>query len=109
MYVLPFQTTPEEYSIFVLLDDEGIERIKAYDPAQVDVAKTLAGMPVRPGQRLMHIIIGYANQEDMKHVLELFQQGLRAEALKFLSRGFEFRPDLGDHDGPYVTLLRKPS
>ena len=102
MMVIPFQINPQEFSLFVALDPEGVGRIEEHDPAQVDMRK----LPrVWQGLRLCIILIGYATADDMAHVMEMLSSGGDSEkALKYLSRGFMFKPEAGDHDGPYLNL-----
>jgi hypothetical protein len=99
--VIPFQLDEREYSVFVVLGDDGVERIKAYDPAQLNIWK----LPEYWRRlRLRDVLIGYATPADIERMMEMIQRdGNPLEALRFLSRGFEFRPADGDHDGPYLS------
>jgi hypothetical protein len=101
MIVLPFQVNATEYCVFVVLQDDNLTRITAYDPAEVNVAK----MP-GPWQRLKlsEVMIGYATDAEVAAVTELCQQDKAKEALRLLSRGFRYRPGSGDHDNPYTSL-----
>lgn len=40
MITIPLQVNPAQYDLFIILEDENIERIKKYDPAEV-VGKNL--------------------------------------------------------------------
>ena len=57
MVLVPFQVEPGQYSVFVILQDDNLERIKTYDPAEI----TLNKMP-DPwiSMKLKDILIGYA-------------------------------------------------
>lgn len=93
---------------FVLvLDDVAIERIKRYDPAQV----FYHALPPEFSQRRPEsIAVAYATAAELKQIEEMSvaDPAWKDKALKLLSRGFEFREDLGDHDfGPVV--LGKPT
>lgn len=101
MIVIPFSLNTREYSVFVALDDDGMGRIKQYDPAQVDFATM---PPEFRNKRLSKVIVGYATAEDIQHILKLSNEGKMGEGLEYLSRGFAFRPDAGDHDGPPLSL-----
>ena len=103
MMVIPFQISERAYNVFILLEDENVQRIKKYDPAQWE-PKKMGG--IWSNLRLNTVLIGYANAVDAAKVLQLAQSGKTDEALKMLSRGFEFRPDLGDHDNPYESVQR---
>ncbi|HWE51360.1 MAG TPA: hypothetical protein VG273_16330 [Bryobacteraceae bacterium] len=101
MLLIPF-TVPnsaEHYSIFVVLDDKNIERILAFDPAQIPFP--LKGWE---SKKLTRIFIGFADPRALDKATDLLKSGRLDEALHFLSRSFEFRPDLGDHDGPPVSI-----
>lgn len=99
MLVIPFSTDAGSYKLFVILEDDNIERCKRLDPAQIQVP-----MPGFERHRLSRIFIGYASPEQKAQILAMVAQGNVGEALKQLSRGFEFRPDLGDYDGPPLSL-----
>jgi len=141
VYVIPFQLNAREYSIFVVLQEEGLKRIRAYDPAQVNVQ---ALGPAFTHLRLKDIHVGYATDSEIREVLRLAELGRVQDGLKWLSRGFEFKPEFihrgehpagsvievfygepkerfcrdlvivlvkpefGDHDGPPLSLKRKP-
>ncbi len=36
-------------------------------------------------------------------------QGRTREVIDLLTRGWKFRPEMGDHDGPYLNMGGKPS
>jgi hypothetical protein len=102
MMVLPFSDTETTYRLFIVLEDDNLSRMKEYDPAQFN-------MPV-PGfeeKRLTMVIVGYANAADRQWIMQLIQDEKPREALRYLSRGWQFRPDLGDYDGPPLSLRDK--
>jgi hypothetical protein len=103
MIIIPFSTHPTEYEIFVVLLDENVSRIKAYDPAEVKAIIT----PEFKHKKLKTVYIGYCKNEEVRHLLTLAQSGKVVEALKYLTRGFEYKPEQGDHNGPPVSLLIK--
>ena len=104
MIVIPFSLNAREYSIFVALQDDNVDRMKQYDSAQVDVS---AMPPEFRHKRLMKVIVGWATTEDIQHVIALGLDDKGAEALQYLSRGFEFRPDKGDYDGAPLSVKPK--
>ncbi|HTA46407.1 MAG TPA: hypothetical protein VK789_28385 [Bryobacteraceae bacterium] len=105
LIVIPFQINAREYSLFIALDDQSVERIKAYDPAQVEMGKL---PPLWTNLRLNTILVGYATNIDVARITEMLQGADDPrKALQFLSRGFAFKPDQGDYDGPYLDAQAK--
>jgi hypothetical protein len=103
MMVLPFQLNSAEYSMFVILEDDNIERIKAYDPAEVNVPK----MGDWTRLKLRDVIITYATPQEVAEFTKLCTQDKALEAMRLLSRGFKYKPEAGDHDRPYTSLARR--
>ncbi len=101
MIVIPFSVDEFEYTLFIGLQDDSLERMKEYDPAQIEVSKMPAEFRRR---KLGHIIVGYMTDADLQHVMRLEKSGNMAEGLKYLTQGFKFRPERGDHDGPPMSL-----
>lgn len=104
MLILPLPRTDGKFELVVVLEDENIERIKRYDPAQFEMEKV-----TEDGERigLARLTIAYASPADLLWIRELVERGKNGEALKFIARGWEYRPDLGDHDGKPVPLAKK--
>lgn len=105
MIVLPFQIDNERYSVLLALDDEGLQRVKQYDPAELVLDKL--GEPWTH-LKLKDVLVTYCNAQDLKRVQELSDEGNPQAAYRYLTRGWVFRPDLGDHDNPPTSLKRKP-
>lgn len=88
--------------LVMVLSDENIERMKRYDPAQMPWAT----LPLEFSTRRPHTIgVAYATAAELVEIerMSLSDPDWKEKALMMLSRGFEFRPDLGDHDfGPTV-------
>jgi hypothetical protein len=105
MFVIPFRISAREYSMYIVLDDENLERIKKYDPAEVTL-RSMGGEWAR--STLKDVIIAYATSAEQQQVLELCATGKVKDALRLLSRGFRYRPDQGDYDGPYLSAKTKP-
>lgn len=101
MFCLPIAISPTEYALYVFLQNENLERMRKYDPAEVKLAHL--GDAFRD-LKLKEVIIGFATDEDFERVMELCQAGKPKEALRHLTRGFRYRPDQGDHDGPYLSV-----
>jgi hypothetical protein len=55
------------------------------------------------GSTLKDVIIAYATAAEQQRVLELCSAGQVKDALRLISRGFRYRPDRGDYDGPYLS------
>ena len=99
MLTIPFQTSPDEYRVFVCLKDENISRIKAYDPAEIDASK------FGPYSKMQFkgVIIGYVTDAEERQILEAAHDQI-PKLLQNLSRGFKFRPRAGDNDIPYQRV-----
>lgn len=102
MIAVPLQLNEREYMIFVVLDDENVERIRQYDPAEVNIAKTIASGRMA-GLTLRDVVIGYATQEEIDQLTQSRSREEVMARLQHLSRGFAFRPGKGDHDAPYLS------
>lgn len=102
MLVIPFSDNPRTYKLFVVLEDDGIERIKEFDPAQIQLP-----LPGFNDLVLERLFIGYANEEVKKQILDCVSSNAVGRALALLSSGSRFRPELGDYDGPPLSLKPK--
>lgn len=96
MISIPFQINDRQYSVYLGFDDEGLERMKAYDPGEVIVRDF--GSPFTNLQ-LKDIIVGYYTAKDFEEIQRLGAAGKGLEALRLLTRGWAFRPEKGDYDG----------
>jgi hypothetical protein len=75
--------------------------MRQYDPAEVNIPK-LGGYWWR--LKLRDVVLAYATAADWEHAKQLFDAGEGQAAMRYLSRGFRYRPDQGDHDDPYKSL-----
>jgi len=84
MMIMPFQVSELEYILLVLLKDDNIDRIRQYNPAEIDL-ETLDSLFHR--LKLKEIHVSYANEVDeaVLHALARAQD-IRA-ILKHFSRG----------------------
>lgn len=98
MIAIPLQLDPVHYDLCIVLEDDGLERIKKYDPAEVVLAKL--GMPWQ-ALRIRNIVILYANTEEAKALMTAANKPEVVKNLRALSRGWEFRPKDWDNDAPY--------
>jgi len=101
--VIPWQVDATHYSVMIVLQDGNIDRMRAYDP--VEIPLSMMG-PTFAGLELRDVTVTYATDADLREVERLAQQGEIRDALRYLTRGFRFRPDRGDHDGPPSTLKK---
>lgn len=106
MIVIPFAISETEFSILIGLDEKSIERIRNYDPAAV-IMSHIAHGGFRD-KKLKDISITFASEDDIAHILPLVNNNKTLEALQYLTRGFVFRPDKGDYDGPPLNLRTEP-
>lgn len=104
MMMIPFKVARDEYSVFVILEDENLKRMKENDPAQLNIWK----MPDEYRRmKLRDVIISTPAPEDVAEAVLLIRSGKAGDALKYLSRGFAYKPKEGDNDLPY-QLQGKP-
>lgn len=99
LYTIPFMVSATHFSLMIVLLQEGIDRIRAYDPAEVPLKE----IPPMPGT-LKDIIITYATPEEMQTVIQLTKAGKGFDALRLLTRGYRFRPERGD-GGPMEVIV----
>jgi len=102
VYLLTRLIDPDEVNVLFLLQDDGLERIRKYDPAGIAWGDFHYVRRRRP----RFIGISYADDADMQKILKLVESGKRDEAFAYAMRGFEVRE--GDHDMGPTSLLRKP-
>lgn len=105
MIVIPLKCGEAEMDIFVVLEDDNIQRIQQYDPAEIvhhQMGQPWADLAIR------NVVVSYASPTDMLTIKVMLEHDRDvAAALRYLSRGFAFRPDKGDTDQPYVQKKAK--
>ena len=93
--------------LLIGLGDDNIERIRSYDAAEV----VWPQLPHEYSMRRPHTIgITFCTQAEQDEIARLSNSDpdWKEKAFKMLTRGFEFKPEMGDHDfGP--TVLGKPT
>lgn len=93
--------------VLIALDEDSIGRIRRYDQAEVIWPQLPAEYRMRrPGT----IGITFATKEEQDQIARMSNTDpeWKEKAFKLLTRGFEFKPEMGDHDfGP--TVLGKPT
>ena len=102
MLVVPFQVSPTDFSVFVVLREENVQRIMKYDPAEFRMRSL---PPEWQGMRLKDVVIGFATEAEVEDLLKAKSREAMAEKLQKLSRGWKFKPDRGDHDNPYERIV----
>lgn len=98
MLALPIISTGD---LLIVIGDAEIERLKQQDPAEL-VWGELFPRGVQPHA----IAITYLNKADQLVLVGLMKDDRLREALAFATRGFQYRPDKGDHDLGPTSLLR---
>jgi hypothetical protein len=83
--------------LMVVLDEDSVERIKRYDPAEIPWMEMPPDIRMR---RPATIAVAYATAAEQKQIEQwsVSEPDWKDKAIDMLSRGFEYRPDLGDHD-----------
>lgn len=94
--------------LLIVLTQESIERIRAYDPAEIIWSQ----LPPEYSMRKPHVIgVGFCTEPEQKEIERLSNSGdpnWKEKAFAMISRGFAYKPEAGDHDfGP--TVLGKPT
>jgi hypothetical protein len=109
MFVMPFQVTDTEYSIYVGFTQDSMQRMMAYDPAELQLSKLPLDRFRELGLTLKDIVFGFCSEQDQEHAMKLMQEADDPRpGLQYLTRGFVFRPRMGDHDGPPLSIKPDP-
>lgn len=97
MLVIPAQFSPSEYHLFVVLDDDGVERMRLHDPGEIPL-----GSLSDPFKDLVlrKFVLCYASDEEMERIAEWAKQGKLDKIIKLLTGGWRYRPDRGDGAAP---------
>lgn len=98
MYAIPYQVKPDEFNLFIVIDDENIRRIKEYDPADIRLKN---GLPEPwKSMKLNAIQIGYATDRELMDIVADRDKNVPIkDVLTKLSRGWKVEP--GDKGGPW--------
>jgi hypothetical protein len=93
MLLIPMKFPDKRDELLVILGPENVERMRRADPVQIELSLQRL--------RLINPKITICIESPSPELNRLVQTKDLAGLCKFLSRGWEFRPDLGDHDrGP---------
>jgi hypothetical protein len=82
--------------VVIVLSEENIERIRRYDPMDINWDETPSDIRTRLPQT---IGVAYATQEELTTIekMSASDPDWKEKALAMLSRGFDSRADLGDY------------
>jgi hypothetical protein len=102
MLGIPFKVddTATEFEMFIVFEQENVERIRRQDPAMITLTDY---EPCMGGAKCRRIHISYVNAADSKTLHLLIEAKDIRGIFNLLTRGFEVRP--GDHDRPPMSLL----
>ena len=97
MFVLPIKTEGHKRdALIIVLGPENLERMKQGDPAELQLKQLR-----QAGKELVDPAILLCYEEPSPTLNRLIQGGDITAVIKYLQRGWKYRPDAGDHDrGP---------
>lgn len=99
MIVLPIETPNHADDVLIIvLGDDSLERMARADPAEVKCKEL--------GRNLINPRVVICHEKDSPEFARLLQARNLSKICEFLSRGFAFRPDKGDHDRGPTPLNR---
>ena len=107
MIIIPQVLRNGRVNWLICLDEGSIERIRAYDQAEVIWAQMPPDYSQRRPQTIGITFCSVAEQAEIMR-MSASDPDWKEKAFKLLTRGFEYRPDKGDHDFG-ATVLGKPS
>lgn len=103
LIVVPFAVSETEYNLLVVMQADNIQRLRDYDPAEVP----LQHLPddVCGNRKLKNVILAYATTEEVNAMLaDAVVGGALEPHFKKLSRGWKYRPELGDSEKPPIQF-----
>jgi hypothetical protein len=107
MIALPVIVNEHCYDLFIVMQEDNVTRIKAYDPAEVVTANFAAEFMKH---KVRNVIVMYGNEGDIALITMMCRAGDVRGALRHLSRGYRWRPGAADRDesGGYESALETP-
>jgi hypothetical protein len=95
-------------TILVVMTEESIGRITKYDPMILELGKFPSDMDCGKARGIERVVICYATADEVGTILSMLRStpNPMPKVVQLLSRGFAFRPDLGDCDANYVDALK---
>lgn len=103
MMVLPVAINDREFDLWIVLTPENLARMCQYDPAEL--VKANLGEPWT-GMQIRNVMLTAVTDEEARELPARSRANLEG-ALRWLSRGFKYRPEAGDHDEPYENVLQR--
>lgn len=106
--VMPAKRHDGRWDLFIILSQQSIERIKEYDPAELDMSsmpEELKDICPAPA----NIFVAYATYQEMKEILKDYEDGKGVHnTMRKLLRGRKERPEMGDGLGSKMAQRLKP-
>lgn len=97
MQAIPVILSDDYYDLFIIVEEENVLRMKAYDPPEI----TTLQLPVEfHSRKVNNIVLMYATEEDLVRVTAACDANDLQGALRILSRGYRWRPDSGNGEPP---------
>lgn len=97
LYTVPFRVSETHFSVVVVLTEGNLMRMRAYDPAEVNIpAIRAASGPPYTELEVADIVLCFGTDADIIEMSRLITEGQWVKGLRFITRGYRFRPDLGD-------------
>ena len=84
--------------VLVILGPDSVERILHQDPFELSVYK----FPWR--NQIKTVQVTAVNEEEMEKIEQLLKDDNLKEAINIAVRGWQYRPDMGDHDEGFKPL-----
>lgn len=93
MQAIPVILSDEYYDLFLIMEEDIVLQMKAYDPPEISTLQ----LPVEfLSRKVNNIVLMYATSEDLERVSAACDAGNLQGALRILSRGYGWRPDSGN-------------
>lgn len=93
MQCIPVIVSEDSYDLFIILEEENVVRMKAYDPPEI----LTTALPTEClARKVNNIVLMYATDRDLTAVIAACAVGDVRTALRILSRGYQWRPDRGE-------------
>lgn len=99
MLMVPIQTIGHTNDVLIIiLEDENLERMAKADPAEIKLKDS--------GKELVNPVVYVCHEKVTQELITILKTRDLSLIMGHLQRGFEFRPDKGDHDNGPVRSFR---
>lgn len=99
MLTIPIESADHKSDmLIVVLDSDNLIRMGKADPAEVKCREL--------GKRLVNPSVLICHEPATKALMDVVATRDLKKIVKYLQRGWEFRPDLGDNDKPPEVLVK---